>query len=179
LLARARRLCTQNPNLNRNVKPPMLSVFGDIALAITGNFEKYLGVSMQMLAAAAQTKVDTDNYDMVDYLNQLREGILEAYTGILQGLREDKRGDLFLPYADSVFNFLAVIATDVDRDDPVTRTAVGVIGDLAHTLGPKAAAALSSEPIKALLRDARKSDNPATKQVANWAQATVKQVCGS
>lgn len=81
--------------------------------------------------------MESSNYEMVEYLNQLREGILEAYTGILQGLREGKRGELFAPYAEGVLLFLHAIATDAERDDAVLRTAVGVIGDLAHTLGAK------------------------------------------
>lgn len=156
----------------------MLSVFGDIALAIGERFEKYLTVTMSMLAAAAQTTVDTDNYDMIDYLNQLREGILEAYTGILQGLRDGKKGDAFLPHVETVFAFLHVVSADPERDDAVTRTAVGVIGDLAHTLGPKVAPALVHESIKSLLREARKSSNAQTKEVASWAQTTVKSVGG-
>lgn len=29
------------------------------------------------------------SFDMIDYLNELREGCLEAYTGIVQGLKGD------------------------------------------------------------------------------------------
>ena len=29
-------------------------------------------------------KVDRSDFDMIDYLNELREGCLEAYTGIIQ-----------------------------------------------------------------------------------------------
>ncbi len=31
------------------------------------------------------------DFDMIDYVNELREGCLEAYTGIVQGLKGDNK----------------------------------------------------------------------------------------
>ena len=66
------------------MKPPILSCFGDIALAIGGHFEKYMQVTMNMLQQASMTKVDTGDAELWDYLHALREGVFEAYTGVLQ-----------------------------------------------------------------------------------------------
>ena len=75
----------QNPALNRQVKPAVLSCFGDIALAISGNFVKYLPSALQMLEQAARTKVSGDDDELIEYMTALREGILEAYIGVVQG----------------------------------------------------------------------------------------------
>ena len=74
----------QNPQLNRNVKPPILSCFGDVALAIGGHYEKYMQATMNMLAQASLTTVNMEDEDLAEYLFQLQEGIFEAYTGVLQ-----------------------------------------------------------------------------------------------
>ena len=96
----------QEPALNRNVKPPILSCFGDVALAVGGDFEPYLPETMRMLQQAGMTSLDVSNPDLVDYLGQLREGIFEAYTGVLQGLREGKKGTAFQPYLPDAMNLL-------------------------------------------------------------------------
>jgi len=100
----------QNPALNRNVKPPILSCFGDIALAVGGNFEAYLQATMSMLEQAGMTAMDVSNPDLVDYLGQLREGIFEAYTGVLQGLRADNKGPKFTPYLQGAMRLLHQVA---------------------------------------------------------------------
>ena len=72
-------------SVHRSVKPQILSVFGDMALATGPQFRKYLDHVLQTLMQASQAQVDRSDYDMLDYLNELREGCLEAYTGIIQG----------------------------------------------------------------------------------------------
>jgi importin subunit beta-1 len=171
----------QNPSLNRDVKPPILCCFGDIALAVGGHFEKYLPVTMGMLTQAANTEVDQSNPDLVDYLQQLREGIFEAYTGVLQGLRADNKSEAFMPYVDHVLHLARQVADSVARGeqvgDDLVRATVGVIGDLAMSLGPQfkqlAKQPAHKEYMKQLIRAAKNSNVEGTKQVGRWAHQTV------
>uniref|UniRef100_A0A3Q3WNL4 Importin subunit beta-1/Transportin-1-like TPR repeats domain-containing protein n=1 Tax=Mola mola TaxID=94237 RepID=A0A3Q3WNL4_MOLML len=122
-----------NENVHRSVKPQILSAFGDIALAIGGEFKKYLDIVLDTLQQASQAQVDKTDYDMVDYLNELREGCLEAYTGIIQGLKGDQENvhpDVMLvqPRVEFILSFIHHIAEDEDHSDGVVANAVGLIG---------------------------------------------------
>lgn len=77
----------QAPTAHRSLKPPTLSALGDMALATGKSFILYLPAVFQVLQQAAQLQVDRDNFDAIDYCNELRDGCLEAYTGIIQGLK--------------------------------------------------------------------------------------------
>ena len=80
-----------NNDIQRDIKPLIMGTFGDIALAINGNFEPYMNYVMPILALASGMTYDPEDPDLVDHINQLREGILEAYTGIIQAMRVDNK----------------------------------------------------------------------------------------
>jgi len=101
----------QNQNLPLELKPAIISCFGDIALAIGGNFEKYLSFVASILRQASEAKVDTTDEEMYGYLNRLRENILVSYVGILQGLKKEKP-QLFNPYVDHLVTFIALIGSE-------------------------------------------------------------------
>eukprot|EP00232_Nephroselmis_pyriformis_P010626 CAMPEP_0182887156 /NCGR_PEP_ID=MMETSP0034_2-20130328/20649_1 /TAXON_ID=156128 /ORGANISM="Nephroselmis pyriformis, Strain CCMP717" /LENGTH=872 /DNA_ID=CAMNT_0025020509 /DNA_START=157 /DNA_END=2772 /DNA_ORIENTATION=- len=126
----------QSNELHRSVKPPILCAFGDIALAIGVHFEKYLNYVVPMLQQAAQLSVSTAagaDEEMIEYNNELRSGIFEAFSGIFQGFKSQKIEPL-QPHADSVLQFIEAVYADRERDENVTKLALGLLGDVADTL---------------------------------------------
>ncbi|XP_036123989.1 importin subunit beta-1 isoform X2 [Molossus molossus] len=171
-----------NENVHRSVKPQILSVFGDIALAIGGEFKKYLEVVLNTLQQASQAQVDKSDYDMVDYLNELREGCLEAYTGIVQGLKGDQENvhpDVMLvqPRVEFILSFIDHIAGDEDHTDGVVACAAGLIGDLCTAFGKDVLKLVEARPmIHELLTEGRRSKTNKAKTLATWATKELRKL---
>jgi importin subunit beta-1 len=160
----------QNPALNRQVKPAVLSCFGDIALAIGGNFVKYLPSTLQMLDQAARTKVSDDDDELMDYLSLLREGILEAYIGITQGLNDGCNSGLILPQLGNIFQFLEVISQEND-DESITKNCIGLVGDLAVSFAHHAgevAPFFRQDFVTDMISEGLRVDS--LHEIAHWAQ---------
>jgi len=168
----------QNSALHRSVKPPVLSCFGDIALAIGVGYEPYLQVSIMMLLQAAQTRAPDDDEDLINYVNMLREGILEAYTGVIQGLKDGNRTDLLLPYIDAIMGFLEMLASDRknDYDNEVLGKAVGLVGDIGSSLGGQIKEQFRQPYVMELLKEGHATGNISIVDTCNWATSVVQHV---
>lgn len=171
-----------NNTVNRSVKPQIFSVFGDVALSIGPEFKKYLDVVLQTLAQASQATVDRSDYDMIDYLNELREGVLEAYTGIVQGLRGDSTNcsdasvALVEPHVPFIMQFITSIAQDREHSEGNIAASVGLLGDLVSVFGAKLLPIVETKPLTDLLDKAKRSRNQKTKALANWASKEVRKL---
>ncbi|KAI4319408.1 hypothetical protein MLD38_033007 [Melastoma candidum] len=164
-------------DLHRSVKPPIFSCFGDIALAIGEHFEKYLIYAMPMLQSAAELSIHTVlDEDMTEYTNTLRNGILEAYSGIFQGFKGSPKSQLLLSYAPHILQFLDSLYMEKDMDDAVSKTAIGVLGDLADTLqssaGPLIQQSVSS---REFLSECLSSHDDMIKESAEWAKMAISR----
>jgi importin subunit beta-1 len=72
-----------------------LQCFGDIAGAIGGHFETYLSVVAQVLEQAATVTAAADGpYEMFDYVISLREGIMDAWGGIIGAMKLSGKSEL-------------------------------------------------------------------------------------
>lgn len=136
----------QSPSLSNQFKPAILQCFGDIAGAITGHFETYLSVVAQVLEQASTVSASPEgSYEMFDYVVSLREGIMDAWGGIIGAMRNSNKSELFpnqlsgthtdfhlaqvlQQYVPSIFQLLSLIANDMNRSESLMRAAMGVIG---------------------------------------------------
>ncbi|MQM20344.1 hypothetical protein Taro_053361 [Colocasia esculenta] len=164
--------------LQRSVKPPIFTCFGDIALAIGNKFEKYLPYVIPMLQGAAElcSHFDPQDEEMLDYGNQLRTCIFDAYSGIFQGFKSSKP-DLMMPYAAHVLQFIEVVFKDKNRDEGVTKAAVAVMGDLADVLGPNVSMLFKDQTfLEEILGECFKSGDAQLKETATWTQGMLGRV---
>ncbi|KAG4304322.1 hypothetical protein PORY_002297 [Pneumocystis oryctolagi] len=170
----------QSSILHPNVKPVILSCFGDIALAIGSGFIKYLEVVMQLLQQASTIYSTPDQgYEMIDYVNQLREGIVEAYVGIVQALKEEKKSNPLLPYIQHIFRFLAMIHNVHDKSESLTRSMIGLLGDFAEIFpSNQISSMLQVEWVNECLKQGRTKPgySSVTKEVARWSTEQIKAV---
>ncbi|AOW03955.1 armadillo-type protein [Yarrowia lipolytica] len=127
----------QNPKAQQVIKPSILSCFGDIASSIGPKFERYFSFVFPVIEQACQLDVP-DQYsgyavseEFLDFVANLRERIIDAFVGIVTGLRDYPA--LFAPYVPTLFNFLSKVAVDplLAPVESVARSVVGIIGDVA------------------------------------------------
>ena len=115
------------------------------------------------------------------YLNSLRESILEAYTGIVQGLNDGAKAPLIVPCLEPIFLFLSKILRDhTERnlvDASVLQAAIGMLGDLTHALGRDIYSFVARPEVAKLLEEgASASSSDGMRQIVAWTHERIAEV---
>mmetsp|Transcript_40929 Transcript_40929/g.85225 ORF Transcript_40929/g.85225 Transcript_40929/m.85225 type:complete len:867 (-) Transcript_40929:202-2802(-) len=168
-------------SVHRDVKPAVISCFGDMAMAIGAAYQPYMQLTMMLLMQASQQQAPADNEDMIAFINKLRCAVLEAYSGILVGLAEGGAIDGFFPNLPNVLTFLSQLATDSTKDETVLAKSVTLLGDIGHEMGarPEVKQQLTQTYVAQLIREALSSPNETIRTDSQWAAQVVENAVKS
>jgi importin subunit beta-1 len=115
----------QNRSLDRSVKPNILSCFGDIAISIKQDFNRYIQYVLEVLGNASETvtttQIDPSDTDFVDYINNFCSGILDAYTGIIHGLMDCGNQQAVETFVTPVINLVIYISQQRTSTDSLKK----------------------------------------------------------
>ena len=127
-------------------------------------------------ACTVSANMQPTDFDTIDYNNQLRGGIFEAYVGIIQGLKASSHGDAMGQHVQPLFEFLRIVFIDTNRTEEVTRPMIGLIGDLADAFSQgQIKELLQSEWVASLIKEGRQSPRGSTMRLlARYARDKVK-----
>jgi len=172
----------QKQELHKNIKPSIITCFGDIAVAIGTLFGKYMEVVMSMLKQAGDTVMQTniteteDQDDLIDYLNYLRESIFEAYTGIFQALVSAKSPDKIMPHlVNAILPLVSNVYQDNNHSEEVAAAAIGLLGDIASSLGQRVKTPLSQPLILRLIEETKqRAASSETKSTCDFAKKVLQ-----
>lgn len=162
----------------RELKPVILSCIGDIASSVGENFAPYLDGVMGVLSEASKLSPDAEStIEFMDYVDRLRESIVDAYVGIVAGLRDSPQQ--LLPYVQPIFGFIALIHTDneIMKSESVVRSVVGLLGDIASMYPRGEVSSLYRDDwLTDIIRGARdRTFSATTKDTARWAREQQKK----
>ncbi|CAM9022988.1 hypothetical protein WICANDRAFT_81407 [Wickerhamomyces anomalus NRRL Y-366-8] len=167
-----------NANVRKELRPAVLSSFGDIASAIGPAFQPYLSVVFNICREAQIAQPEGSSIEALDYILNLRESVLDCYVGIVGGLHG--QADSIYPFAAQIFELLQSISEEASfsLSESVSRSAVGLLGDLAQMFPDgRIKSAYAQDWITQFIKKTR--TNPAfqqnTKDTARWAREQQKQ----
>lgn len=122
----------QNNTAPISLKPPLITTIGDIVVGMEGAFEPYLEPFLTLLNHAASTKMSDGpaSEEWVDYLQELRNSVLEAFSGIVHGLREAQLLGILKPHVNNWLNFIRLVIEDPFSSTTNISKATEVTGDL-------------------------------------------------
>ncbi|CAG0913998.1 unnamed protein product [Notodromas monacha] len=175
-----------DPNANRDLKPPIFSVFGDVALAMGTDFDKYLDLVISATHQASVMKFEGSDFDVTDYENELRQACCEAYAGIVQGYKgNESNGNRtpgenplarLKPHLQHIIDFIFLVGADDEASDGCIHAAVGLLGDLTVAFGIELPILDKFEAVQDLLARGKKSKTTRTRQMTAWTTKEIKKL---
>lgn len=167
----------ERKEVDRRLKPLVMTSVGDLALACRGNFEPFVAGTIKLLSQASTTRLEdgpVDSEDWIDYLNQLRSSVLDAYTGLVHGLCEAKKQVILKDHVQSILEFIVRLIEDKSVSEDVIKAAMGLVGDLVISFQADLARLIKDAPfMQRLVSYSATSKDTGIQETGQWLARTV------
>ncbi|RCK56108.1 Importin subunit beta-1 [Candida viswanathii] len=167
-----------NPNSKRELKPAIVSAFGDIATAIGPEFAPYLEFVLKTCTEASNIQPEDASIETLDYVFNVRESVLDCFVGIVGGFMNEAQA--LAPAIGTILQYLQKVALDpqMSTTESVARSAAGLLGDIAAMYPNGEFKGLYSEPwVTEFIKRTRANPlfDTKTKDAARWARDQQKR----
>lgn len=162
----------ERKDVDRKLKPLVMTALGDLALATRGGFEPYVPGTVKLLNQAAYTRLEdgpVDSEEWIDYLNQLRMSVLEGFIGLVYGLREANKHMILKDNVQLILEFIVRLIEDKSVSEDVLRKAMDLVGDLVISFQTDLARLLKVAPfMQQLIAYSASSKDSQTQETGKW-----------
>ena len=169
----------RNENTDRDLKLIIITTLSDLAMVSTKCFLLYLKDVLDMLKSAAQLSLQPqmeDDPELPIYIKNLKEAIIEGYTGIVYGINVAKDTTIMNPYIEDIFKYIECLCvTDPNMEQDFLKSIVGLIGDIGDLYGNLIKEILNLPFITRIVGILSKATNKDCKNVADWAKNAIER----
>lgn len=120
-----------NADSKKELKPAVVSAFGDIATAIGPDFAPYLEFVLRTCTEAGNIQPQDGSIDTLDFVFNVRESVLDCFVGIVGGFINQPQA--LAPAIATILQYLQKVTLDpqMSSSESVARSAAGLLGDIA------------------------------------------------
>lgn len=111
------------------------------------------------------------------YIKNLKESLLESYTGIVLGVKGSPATSAIDPYVNEIFQYLNLLCPQEPAPSlELSKSIAGLIGDLAEIYGIKAAPLLTQPFVERIIGLLDKSSAKDHRQLARWVRGVLLKI---
>jgi len=168
-------------NYDKSLKLRIIMSIGDIALGCKDLILPYVETLTRMYEVAmnAATHIPSqETSDMSDYLEQLRENVLDSYVCFFHAVTESESPNLILNSIPTIMQYLAVTCTkEFNPTVDYMRNALAFVADVGLIFKDKAAQYVKSELTSNLMEILSKFlNNPDNAAILDYARKVINQL---
>ena len=175
------RKIISDPEIPRGLKIKCFSLYSDIFMSEDKSIGDYLKEVLQLLVDGMNSSMDPPNSNIdpetFEYLNELREKIVELLTTVFLFLTNHNQTNVFSPYIDGFVKYLSkIVEPEFNSDIELIAQVCGLLGDLSNYFKSSIDLYFNQNSIKNMFDKLEKSNNPQHAEILNYAKQVLANI---